>query len=734
MSRNFIGPIGHACSAGFLAILMSTTAYAQTPTTDDAGSDSSVAESGEGMEIIVTAQRRAQNLQDVPIAITAVSSAELAARNVFDLQSISAIAPSVQITGAGGVTGNHQVSIRGISGQGSPIGTAQPVATYIDGEYLPNTDAAFFTLDDVERVEVLRGPQGTLYGRNSTAGAINIITRTPGREIEAGFDINYGNYDHVLARGSVSGPLAEGLSAGISASYESREGFIKNTTTGMPIDNLESYVVRGKLYYQSPDENFSVLIAADTWQRDNPSTVWSSLYDLATQTFIGLPNPSQVTVPAAADYKNDNKSEGQAITINYKASPELSFTSITSHRSYRVDLAYYTPVFNLSGGSKIRHKTFSSEFRGNYTGDVLTVTAGVNYYRNDQLYATQSPHTLGTTLPFTSPRDTSDLEAFGIFAQAEVAVTPEITLIGGARYISETQDFVIDYTKAVVPGALVADKVKANEPVFTGGINYKPSRDILLYAKVSEGYQAPGFNSSINSATAFTFGPEKLVAYEIGLKSQLFDRLVTFNLAGYYYKYDDLQVKSILDVGVQVIQNAASATIKGLEASVAIRPTDGLTLSGDLSWTDATYDSFCEPNGGSAPPDGDPACMINGFAGWDRSGNYLNNAPKWAGSGSASYTVPVGPGEIRATASYSFMSKAYFSPANEQPISRGYAGKLDARLGYKFESVEIYAYGQNLTNKRYASYPIRALYTPVNFVVSPPSDPRTYGVGIRYTF
>ena len=732
MPKKVIRPLGLSTITS-LALLLNTAAHGQTlPGADAAASGM---ESG---DIVVTAQRREQKLQDVPIAITAVSAEELSSRNVSDLQSISSVAPSVQITGAGGVTGNHQVSIRGISGQGSPIGTAQPVATYIDGEYLPTTDAAFFTLDDVERVEVLRGPQGTLYGRNSTAGAINVITRLPGDNLRAGFDVSYGNYNHILARGSVSGPLTGGLSAGLSASYESRDGFVKNSTTGNTLDDLTSYVVRGKVHYQSPDESFSILLAADRWRRDNPSTIWSSLYDPTNTVFIGFPNPGSVTYPAAVDvtYRNDNRSEGQALTLNYKATSDLAFTSITSHRSYRADIAYFTPVFNQAGGSEIRHNTFSTEFRGAYTGKILTLTAGVNYYRNDQLYATQSPHGLGITLPLTSPRDTSNLEAFGIFGQAEVAVTPELTLVAGTRYIHETQDFVIDYTQAVTPAPLITGTVKADKPIFNGGINYKATPHILLYAKVSQGYQAPGFNSSVRTTTPFiTFEPETLLAYEAGIKSEFFDRMLTLNLAGFYYDYSDLQVRNIVSVGVQVIDNAASSTIKGFEGSLVLRPVEGLTLSGDLSWTDATYEEFCEGNGGSAPPAGDPSCTNkNGIAGWDRAGNYMNNSPKWSGSISARYTLPVGPGKLRATAGYNFSSRAYFSPANELAVSRSAVNKLDARVGYQFDGFEIYAYGQNLTNQRFASFPIRALYTPINFVVSPPNDPRTYGLGIRFSY
>lgn len=229
MKRSYNRQLGAQTRIAGLAVALacgvSNAAHAQSDAT------SGVAAVQDG-EIVVTAQRREQRLQEVPLAISAIGAEQLSDRGVTDISAITAVVPSVSITGNAGNGGFKLLSIRGLSGQAVPIGQSQTVAVYLDGEYLPRPDAAFFSLDDIERLEVLRGPQGTLYGRNSTAGAINIITRMPGDRLEGGIDASYGNFDHVLVKGSLSGPLGGGFSAGISGSFEQRDGFFTNSVTG----------------------------------------------------------------------------------------------------------------------------------------------------------------------------------------------------------------------------------------------------------------------------------------------------------------------------------------------------------------------------------------------------------------------------------------------------------------------------------------------------------------------
>ncbi|MCC7122400.1 MAG: TonB-dependent receptor plug domain-containing protein, partial [Gammaproteobacteria bacterium] len=209
-----------------LQFMVAPAAMAQT--SDTAGNGAAGVETE---EVVVTAQRRKERLQDVPIAISALGADTLAERGVDDVSALRGSVPGLSISNFGGVNVSNLVAIRGVSGQPLPIGAGQATAMYIDGVYLSRPDAGFFALDDVERLEVLRGPQGTLYGRNATAGAINIITREPGQQRRGGFDLSYGNFASVRAKGSLNGGLTDRLSAGISASYDRRDGYFVNTVT-----------------------------------------------------------------------------------------------------------------------------------------------------------------------------------------------------------------------------------------------------------------------------------------------------------------------------------------------------------------------------------------------------------------------------------------------------------------------------------------------------------------------
>lgn len=291
----------------------------------------------------------------------------------------------------------------------------------------------------------------------------------------------------------------------------------------------------------------------------------------------------------------------------------------------------------------------------------------------------------------------------------------------------------------MVAGNLLNGSVSDQAFIPSAGINYKISPDAMLYAKFSKGYQAPGFNGFPGpTATAATsFNAEDLSAYEIGLKSQIWDRRVTFNLAGFWYEYKDLQVRNTLGPGRIETTNAGVATIKGLEAELSIRPTEGLTLSGNLTWLDPTYDNFCElvlPSGNTVA-NGSPVCTdAFGRAGFQRAGNRLTNASEWQGSVALNYATPIGDlGDLRLNASYSFFTNQSYTPSNEPALSSGNVGRIDARIGFMLagNGPEIYAYGKNLTNKRYSDYGLRGL---AQVALAHSSDPRTYGVGLKYRF
>ena len=289
------GPITLAVLAAGLSVL-NTGALVQSTTPAGADSGSTALDaasktekrSDEVQTVVVTAQYRKERLQDIPISMSALSSEDLSRRSVTDLSSLSGLVPGLFISGSNGANGTNLISIRGISGQSQPIGAPQAAAVYLDGVYLSRPDAAFFGLDDVERIEVLRGPQGTLYGRNSTAGAINIITQDPGDILRGSIDVNAGSYNSKNAKGSLSGPLGKGWSAGLSGSYSGADNYFVNGVTGARLDDATSSTLRGKLRYIAEGGAFDVLLSADTTKRDSQAPFKNIYSSFPVGTYVGL--------------------------------------------------------------------------------------------------------------------------------------------------------------------------------------------------------------------------------------------------------------------------------------------------------------------------------------------------------------------------------------------------------------------------------------------------------------
>jgi len=685
-------------------------------------------------EIVVTAQKREQNLQDVPISISAVSSQDLARRNISDLTDLRGQVPGLSIGGSAGANASNVFAIRGVPGLVQAIGSGQATAVYLDGVYLSRPDAAVFSLDDVERIEVLRGPQGTLYGRNATAGAINIITRDPGSELRGGLDLTYGNYDTFRARGSLSGPLAGGFSAGLSGSYDKRDGYFINSVTSNRVDDRKSRTVRGKLRYVAPDELFTAALAGD-WSGFNNPVIFRNPYVFPSSTIVGLGDPKRVSFDPGSEAlsRQRTRSRGLALTMTYKPSEAVDLTSVTSWRLFTASGAMdndATAVPLLASANTNRSETRSQELRGIVTMKRLRLTLGGNYFREDGRVAF---HTGAPNIPIslTNPIDKTTLEAWALFGQAELDVTDALTLVGGLRYNNEQRDFSIDYTQKPPPvGRFTQGQVKDDVLIPSAGVNFRPMPDVLLYAKVGRGYQAPGFNGfpGANASVVDTFSSETLWAYELGVKAQFLDRRVTVNAAAFHYDYKDLQVRSVTGPGTAAIDNAATAAVKGVEASLSAQLARGLRLGGQVTFLDPQYKDFCERISTSALQGADPLCSP-GLV--DRSGNRLNLAPKWSGGVFVDYRSPIGAGgELSINLSYTMEGDSYFTTANEPLIGTNGWERLDARVGFTpARGPEIYVYGKNLTDDRYATYGARIL---PNLVVLTVNDPRTYGIGVRY--
>jgi iron complex outermembrane receptor protein len=705
-------------------------------------------------EVVVTAQRREERLQDVPISISALGSEELAKRQVDDLSSLRGAVPGLSISHFTGFNASNLVAVRGISGQPLPIGGGQVTAMYLDGVYLSRPDAAFFTLDDVQRVEVLRGPQGTLYGRNATAGAINIITRDPGKIVEGGVDANAGSFGGLALKGSLSGPVSDRFAAGLSASYDKHDGYFTNTVTGNKLDSLDSYTVRAKLRYATDDSRFTATLTADQATRNGQPVFKNQYASVAPgSAFVGLGNKNQVSIDAASEGLTTERirSKGVGLTMTYEVNDRTQLVSVSSLRrvttvtGYDLDGTSAPALFSRGDNSS---KALNQELRATITGDRLRSTLGVNYFREDAsfAFASSAPAVIANA---PTIRDATVLDAYALFGQLEYDVSSRVTLVGGLRANSERRSFSLDYTGVppvgLVTGQLINGKIDDDVLIPSVGLNFKASDDMLLYVKASQGYQAPGFNLAPGFPGSIdTFDAEKVWSYEAGIKSQFLDRRLTFNAAAFFYDYKNIQVRSTTGVGITTIDNAATATVKGIEASLSFVPVNGLTLAAQVTFLDPKYRSFCSPVSAgtpalSDPPFTDAACSIpltaptTALSYAQRQGNFLNQAPETSGGISADYRAAIGSaGELSAHVDYAWESNVFYTVANEAALSSGGWSRLGARVGFDLQrGPEIYLYGKNLTDVRYFGYALRASPTlaPSNM-----SEPRTYGVGVRMRF
>lgn len=729
VSRATLRMLSHSVIA---LMTVPTPAFAQDMRDADA-SPSLAAETAE--EIIVTAQRRRERLQDVPIAMTAIGHDELSQRGATDLSDLAGAVPGLSITGFTGGNASNFVSIRGVAGQVLPIGSGHPAALYIDGVYLSRPDAAFFGLDDVERIEVLRGPQGTLYGRNATAGAINIVTRSPDASFKGGGELAYGRFDSFSGRGSLQAPLGAGFSAGISGSYNYHDGYIRNTVTGNQMNSRDAYTVRGKLRYESSDSRFDAVLAGD-YTHDEATPIFKNAF-LSSGVFVGIRDPEEFASDPASEAQTlrETVNRGVALTLSYQLHDALELVSVTSWREFGSATIYDADASELPAlitGADNRSDTFSQEIRSVFSGRRVRATAGAN------LFTERASYGLSTSPPTTTPSfkhlfDTSDLIAWALFSQMEFDLVEQLTAVAGLRYNIELRDFTIDYRNAAVPGSLHVGRISDEVLIPSLSVVYRMDPEVLFYAKASRGYQAPGFNFAPGAtATAVnTFDAETLWAYEIGAKTQLFDRRITFNAAAFYYDYTNIQIRSTVGLGLSRVDNAAAAVLQGVEASLSANLPRGFSIGSQATYLHARYRQFCQAVSAGEPQSTDALCGP-GLA--DRSGNRLNLAPTWSGGINIRYATQVGQaGRLSANTTYDFSSGVFYvGAANEPELSSGSWGVFGARLGFQVTNgPEFFVYGRNLTDDRFRTFTARVAPTSIFEVVN---DPRTFGVGIGYRF
>lgn len=700
-------------SASLPARAQPASAQPGVPGTDEAGIE----------DIIVTATRMGETaLQSTPIAVSVLSGDQLADRGVRDVQDLRAYVPSLQVSDLSGYT---QLYVRGIGSNIVFVGSDPSTTIHLDGIYLARPLSYMSDFLDVDRVEVLRGPQGTLYGRNSVGGTINVVSRRPPTELEGQVQAAYGTFDRYALRGYVGGPVAGEVRASLAADVSGHDAFRDNVSSGNDVEDLKSRGVRGQLLVPVGADG-EWIVRAD-WSRQSGAF---GAYPKLLQP-LGVPLDDSILgdfdkVSINRDNRTVLKNYGVASDLTLPLTDAVQLRSLTGYRRFRGSIVADADSSSLdllrNQIAPIRQQQFSQEFSLLGESDRLDWVLGA-YYFNER---NREPLTLAI-FPFAVSHIQRPLlraRSFALFGQGEYRLTDTLSLVAGLRWTTERKRYALtDYFAASVdPDPAVAaagfmlsgvpglpepfsiDTRRSDEALTPKiGINYTPNDDVLLYASATRGFKSGGYDYGANNAldAAAGYGPEKLWSYEVGLKSDWLDRRLRLNVTGFYYDYTDLQVQSYVQIGPSLgarTQNAATARVKGIETEIVARPVEALQLTANIAWLDAEYRRY-------------PNAFVTTFGAFDASGQRLNNAPRWSATLGANYTVELGTrGRVDIGADVHAQTTVYFTAANDGIGGVGdyreqqpdYA-IVNGRLGWTSEDdrYQVQLIGTNLFDRDY---------------------------------
>lgn len=676
-------------------------------------------------EITVTATRRATNLQETPAAVSAFDSEMLENASASSLSELSANIPNTEFVKSGSSFLGY---IRGVGNSNAGLTGDQNLAFYIDGVYIEKGYGADMDLADVERVEILRGPQGTLYGRNATAGAVNIVLREPGDAFDASAAASVGNYNARRVDVTLGGPVNEQLGARLTLARSDHDGYITNIAGPDAQDeNLSS--ARGILVF-SPSNDVRLRLTADySKARDHGigSKLGSDQGDIGALASGVFGITGEGLVPS--DFwtlANDNSIEqqveiwGVTAHANIDLSPNLAVTSITAYRSFdrAVDRdvdATQAPILGLTLPVEAVDQV-SQEFQLHGQWGRFDWVGGAFYYDMDSRIETAL---IQGGVPDPYEQINQSTEAWALFSDVIFQLTNRFAIQGGIRYSNERKTINDN------AGFALSDEWSDVSPKI--GVNYQLSDDVLLFASVADGFKSGGFNEgNVGANVSAVVSPENLRSYELGAKTEWFDRRLRLNITGFQYDYDDLQAQSFVIADgepVQILTNAARSVTRGIEVEFDAQPTEALSLNGFVSYLDAEYRSF-------------PNAVISGSGAiGDVSGNTMPYAPEWKWGFGAQYKRRLGTGgALTFGENYTWTGEHFYDEFNSPGTFEEAHGSLSAYVRYTSpdEHWRAEIYGSNLTDEKIA-FSRTAPFGPADPIINP-GAPLTYGFRLRYTY
>ena len=720
-------------------MLAAAPAIGQTAAIKTAASDDVVP------DIVVTATRSSQSLSKIAASVTAISSDLIGAGGIKDIGSLASAVPNLSV---GDQFGINRTFIRGIGLTSIDLGADGAVAFLQDGVLIARPAAQLTGFYDIERVEVLRGPQGTLYGRSATAGAINLITKKPSEELSGYARASYGNYNAVVLEGAVGGAVvADKVLVRVSGKYDRRDGYGKNLFTGSDVDDRDAYAIRGAVTFKASDD-LELLISADHFnENDNNYAFHYFGPTVAPENALGSILGGDTIITRAAklgqkvnfrdilsDQEAINRRHGTSVTGTLEWRPgDWNIKSITGYRDFtrfnRDDLdASNVNVFGQNNYDE-KSKTFSQEFIATMKGDRFDLLLGASYFHETLDGAVRVPLTnLG--ILFGLPANTFNsqnylqqgrvtINAYGVYAQGSYNVTDKLKLTAGARYSYEKRRGTGTFEFL---GVTPTDKEKgwgAVTPTFA--INYQASDQTLLYASVTRGFKSGVINVGSQNAV---INPEYAWGYEAGIKSSGLDGKLSGSLAAFYIDYSDLQVGFVGANSVVTTVNAASARNYGVELELRAKPAPNWNFDLFATYLNAKYRDFTT---------GD---YRQGFKQVDLSGNRLSNAPEFSFRAATDYTIPVGDAQINLRADLNWQDRVFFTEFNNADATQGAYATINGGIKYTSASGmwSVDVWGRNLTNKFIISNNIitAPLYNSIR--VGSLAPPRTYGVTLGVNF